>query len=105
MKYANYIHACVQTLLVGKRNRVVHLADAQLRLRHATISRVQNSAMFSHFANQTVSGPALCAIYIFHGKGLLVWRSLATVGAKSEGRWQQFRACSRAGLEFEPKVL
>ena len=24
MKYANYIHACVQTLLVGKRHRVVH---------------------------------------------------------------------------------
>jgi hypothetical protein len=34
MKYANYIHACVQTLLV---------ADAQSRLRHAPISCVQNS--------------------------------------------------------------
>ena len=62
MKYANYIHACVQTLLV---------ADAQSRLRHAPISRVQNSAMFPHFANQNVSAHALRAIYIFHGKGLL----------------------------------
>ena len=32
MKYANYIHACVQTLLV---------ADAQSRLRHAPISRLK----------------------------------------------------------------
>ena len=70
MKYANYIHACVQTLLVGKRHRVVHEADAQSRLCHAAISRVQNSAIFSHFANQNVSAHALSAIYIFHGKGL-----------------------------------
>ena len=54
MKYANYIHACVQTLLVGKCHRVVHWADAQSRVRHAAISRVQNSAMFPHFANQNV---------------------------------------------------
>ena len=71
MKYANHIHACIQTLLVGKRHRVVHLADVQSRLRHAPISRVQNSAMFPHFANQNVSAHALRAIYIFHGKGLL----------------------------------
>ena len=62
--YANYIHACVQTLLV---------ADAQSRLRHAPISCVQNRAMFPHFANQNVSAQALCAIYIFHGQGLFNW--------------------------------
>jgi hypothetical protein len=40
MKYANYIHACVETLLVGKRHRFVHLADTQSRLRPAPISLV-----------------------------------------------------------------
>ena len=38
---------------------------------HAPISRVQNSAILPHFANQNVSAHAQCAIYIFHGKGLL----------------------------------
>ena len=71
MKYANYIHACVQTLLVGKRHRVVHWADVRSRLHHAAINRVQNSAMFPYFANQNVNAHVLCAIYIFHGKGIL----------------------------------
>ena len=64
IKYVNYIQACIHTLLVGKRHRVVHYADAQLHLRHAAISRVQNSKIFPYFANQNVSERALCAIYI-----------------------------------------
>ena len=64
MKYANYIYACVQTLLAN----AIELCTKQTR--HAPISRVQNSAIFPHFANQNVSAHALCAIYIFHGKGL-----------------------------------
>ena len=39
MKYANYIHVCVQILLVGKRHRHVHAADAQLCLRHTAIKQ------------------------------------------------------------------
>ena len=42
MKYANYIHACVQTILVGKHHIDVYSADAQSHLRHAI---VQNSMM------------------------------------------------------------
>ncbi len=52
MKYASYMHACVQTLLVGKHHRHVHKADAQARMHHATISPIQKGAMFHHFANQ-----------------------------------------------------
>ena len=68
MKYANYIHACLQTLMVGKRPSVVHKADSQSCLRHAAISRVQNSTMFPHFANQNVSARTLSAINIFVGR-------------------------------------
>ena len=72
MKYANYIPACIQALLVGKHHRAVHLADTQSRLHHTAISCVQNSAIFPHLANQNFSAQALCAIYIYHGKGLFI---------------------------------
>ena len=36
---ASYIHACIQTLLVGKRHRDVHYVDAQSHLRQATKQR------------------------------------------------------------------
>ena len=43
------IHACVQTLLIVKRNREVDKAAGQSHLRQLAVSRVQNSAMFPHF--------------------------------------------------------
>ena len=52
--------------MVGKRRRVV-----QWRLRQAAISCVQKKARYSLIANENVSANALCAIYKYHGKGLL----------------------------------
>ena len=71
MKYANYIHACVQTLLVGKRHRVVHYKQMRNRVSVTHPLTVYKTARCSpHFANQNVNAHALRAVYIFHGKGL-----------------------------------
>ncbi len=78
MNYANYIYACVHTLLVGKRQRVVHYADAQTRARHTTISPIQKDAMRLILPTKVlVPMPIVQFDIIFHGKRLLPTNSVS----------------------------